>query len=351
MIDISNLPYKQYAAKGLLEDLYPYIEKDSELSRDDLTPGIIKAIEIDGKLYTLVSGYNVMSIVGAPSVVGTDMGWTMDEMQDIIKAHPEADCPFGQYMTRDSILQYLCMLNMDKYMNWQTGECKFNSDDFKKLLTFAKTFPEKYDDQDGKNWVDPSTLVQDGRQLFEMFNASDFQSYQYYKAMFGGAITFKGFPSDDKGGSVAQISGGLAMTSSCKSKDAAWQFMRILLTEDYQDNLSWGYPISQKAFDKKLAEAMKQEYTTDENGKQIPVSHGGMSMGDGLQVEFYAITQEEADQIKALINSVDHTVVNDQSLTNIITEESAFFFSGEKTADQVADIIQSRMTIYVNEQR
>ena len=141
------------------------------------------------------------------------------------------------------------------------------------------------------------------------------------------------------------------MTSSCKSKDAAWQFMRILLTEDYQDNLSWGYPISQKAFDKKLAEAMKQEYTTDENGKQIPVSHGGMSMGDGLQVEFYAITQEEADQIKALINSVDHTVVNDQSLTHIITEESAFFFSGEKTADQVADIIQSRMTIYVNEQR
>lgn len=351
LIDISNLPYKQYAAKGLLEDLYPYIEKDTELSRDDLAPGIIKAIEIDGKLYTLVSGYNVMSIVGAPSVVGTDMGWTMDEMQDIIKAHPEADCPFGQNMTRDSILQTLCMLNMEKYMNWQTGECSFNSDDFKKMLTFAKTFPEKFDDQDGTNWVDPSTLVQDGRQLFDIFNASDFQSYQYYKAMFGGAITFKGFPSDTGSGSVAQISGGLAMTSSCKSKDAAWQFMRTLLSEDYQENLSWGYPISQKAFDKKLAEAMKQEYTTDENGKKVPVSNGGMSMGDGLQVQFYAITQEEADQIKALINSVDHTAVYDQSLTSIITEESAFFFSGEKTVDQVADIIQSRMTIYINEQR
>ncbi len=351
IIDISNLPYKQYAAKGLLEDLYPYIENNSELSRDDLMAGIIKAIEIDGKLYTLISGFNVMSIVGAPSVVGTEMGWTMDEMQDIIKAHPEADCPFGQYMTRDSILQYLCMLNMEKYMNWQTGECSFNSDDFKKMLTFAKSFPEKYDDQDGQNWVDPSTLIQDGRQLFEIFNTGDFQTYQYYKATFGGAITFKGFPSDTKGGSVAQISGGLAMTTSCKSKDAAWQFMSTLLSDEYQENLSWGYPISQKAFDKKLAEAMKQEYTTDENGNKVPVSRGGMSMGDGIQVEFYAITQEEADQIKSLINSVDHTVVYDQNLTNIITEESAFFFSGEKTVDQVADIIQSRMTIYINEQR
>ncbi|MFB0919679.1 MAG: hypothetical protein QMB62_02165, partial [Oscillospiraceae bacterium] len=124
-----------------------------------------------------------------------------------------------------------------------------------------------------------------------------------------------------------------------------------LLTEEYQDNLSWGYPISQKAFDKKLADAMKQEYTTDENGNKVPVSRGGMSMGDGIQVDFYALTQEEADQIKALVNSVDHTAVYDQSLTDIITEESAYFFSGEKTVDQVADIIQSRMTIYVNEQR
>ncbi|PKM74070.1 MAG: hypothetical protein CVU91_03230 [Firmicutes bacterium HGW-Firmicutes-16] len=351
IIDISNLPYKQYAAKGLLEDLYPYIESDSELSRDDLTPGIIKAIEIDSKLYTLISGYNVMSIIGASSLVGTEMGWTMDEMQDIINAHPEADCPFGQYMTRDTILQYLCMLNMEKYMNWQTGECSFNSDDFKKMLTFAKSFPEKYDDQDGRNWVDPSTLVQDGRQLFDIFNTGDFQTYQYYKAMFGGEITFKGFPSDSKGGSVAMISGGLAMTTSCQSKDAAWKFVRTLLSEEYQENLNWGYPISQKAFDKMLAEAMKQEYTTDENGNKVPVSNGGMSMGDGLVVDFYAITQAEADQIKALIDSVDHTAVYDESLTSIITEESAFFFSGEKTADQVADIIQSRMTIYINEQR
>lgn len=351
LIDISNLPYKQYAAKGLLEDLYPYIDSDSELSRDDLMPGIIKAVETDGKLYQLISGFNVMSIIGAPSVVGTETGWTMDEMQAIIEAHPEADYPFGMYMTRDNILQYLCMLNMDKYMNWQTGECSFNSDEFKKLLTFANSFPKEIEEQEDGEYVDPSTMIQDGRQLFDIFSSGDFQTYQYYKAMFGGAVTFKGFPSDSESGNVAQISGGLAMTTSCKSKDAAWQFLRVLLSDDYQKNLSWGYPISQKAFDAKLAEAMKQEYTTDENGKQVPVSSGGMSMGDGLTVDFYAITQEEADQIIGLVNSVDRTMVYDQSLLNIITEETAYYFSGEKTVDQVADIIQSRMTIYINEQR
>ena len=351
LIDISNLPIKQYAAKGLLEDIYPYIEGDSELSRDDLMPGVIKAVETDGKLYQLVSSFSVMSIVGAPDVVGTEMGWTMDEMQEIINAHPEADYPFGSYMTRDSIMQYLCMLNMDKYMNWQTGECSFNSDEFKKLLTFANSFPEKIDESDEGTYIDPGVMIQDGRQLFSIFSASDFQNYQYYKAQFGGAITFKGFPSDSGSGNVAQINGGIAMTSSCKDKEGAWKFMRTLLTEDFQENLNWGYPISKKAYDKKLAEAMVQEYTTDENGNKIKVSNGGMSMGDGAVVEFYAITQEEADQITALINSVDHTASYDQSLLNIISEEAAYYFSGEKTVDQTADIIQSRMTILINEQR
>ncbi len=351
MIDISQLPYKQYAAKGLLEDLYPLIESDKELSRDDLMPGIMKAIETDGKLYQLVSSFYVMSLVGAPSVVGNEMGWTMDEMQKIIADHPEADYPFGMYMTRDNILDALCMLNMDSYMNWQTGECKFDSDEFKKLITFAKSFPEKVEESQDGTYTDPATLIHDGRQLFDNFSAGDFQNYQYTKATFGGAVTFKGFPTESGSGNVAMISGGLAMTSSCKAKDGAWQFMRTLLTEDYQDKQSWGFPLSQKAYDKKLAEAMKQEYNTDENGNQVKVSHGGMSIDGGATVEFYAVTQEEADQIKALIDSVDRTVAYDQNLLNIIKEESAFFFSGEKTVDQTAEVIQSRMTIYINEQR
>ncbi len=354
IINISSLPYQQYAAKGLLEDLYPFIDKDPDVAKEDFVKSIISAVETDGKLFQLISSFGVMSIVGSPSVVGEEMGWTMDEMQAVIAEHPEADLPFGQHKSRENILQMLCMLNMENYMNWQTGECSFNSDDFKKLLTFASTFPSQEElekaSQEG-DWIDPGTLISEGRQLFDMFNASDFQNYQYYKAMFGGKVSFKGFPTEKKNGNVASFDGGLAMTTSCKDKEGAWQFMRTLLLEDYQDNLDWNYPIIQKSFDKKLAEAMKQEYTTDENGNKVPVSHGGMSMGNGPTIEFYAITQEEADQIKALIDSVENTVVYDESITNIISEEAALFFAGQKTVDQTADIIQSRMNIYINEQR
>ena len=352
LIDISQLPYKQYAAKGLLEDFYAYLDKDdSPVKRADFVQSILKASEIDGKLYALATSFSINSIIGAPAVVGDEMGWTVDEMQQIVSEHPDADVPFGMYMTRDGILQSLCMLNMSDYIDWQTGQCAFNTDDFKSLLTFVKSFPEQIKEDDNSEYIDDATLIQDGRELFQIFSASDFNSFQYYKATFGGAITFKGFPNENRNGNVAQLNGGLAMTTSCKDKDGAWQFISALLSEDYQKNLDWYFPIIQKAFDQKLAKAMEQQYTTDENGNKVPVSTGGMGMGDGAMVEFYAISQEEADQIKALINSVEYTSAYDQKAYDIISEEAAYFFSGEKTVDKTAEIIQNRISLYINEQR
>lgn len=353
LIDVSNMPYKQYASKGLLEDLYPYLDNDPDYSKEALVQSIVKAAEVDGKLYQLMSGFSVMSIIGNPEVVGTEMGWTMAELQAIIEQHPEADLPFGSYMTRENLLQYFLMLNMDDYMNWETGECSFNSDEFKNLLTFAKTFPSSEEFEAAMKdyeWVEPAVLIREGRQLVSMFSASDFDSFQYEKNAFGGNITFKGLPSADKSGNIATISSGIAMTTSCKDKDGAWQFIREIISDESQKN-QWYFPVVQKIYDENLAEAMKQEYTTDENGNQIPVPHGGMSYGNGEAISFYAITREEADQFNAMINSVTKLFSYDMTVIDRINEDVQAFFAGEKDVNQTAETIQSRMNIYLNEQR
>ncbi|NCC68773.1 MAG: extracellular solute-binding protein, partial [Clostridia bacterium] len=59
IIAINDFSYDQYAAKGLLEDLYPYLEADSDISADDFVPSILKIQETDGKLYHLGTGFTV----------------------------------------------------------------------------------------------------------------------------------------------------------------------------------------------------------------------------------------------------------------------------------------------------
>ena len=108
--------------------------------------------------------------------------------------------------------------------------------------------------------------------------------------------------------------------------------------------------------DEKIAEAMEKEFSTDENGNQIEVPKYtfGMSTGDGSdyqEFEVYAATQEEIDKYLDLIERVDSTYRYDEKLMAIITEETAPFFAGQRSAAETASIIQSRAKIYVNEQR
>ena len=68
--------------------------------------------------------------------------------------------------------------------------------------------------------------------------------------------------------------------------------------------------------------------------------------------EAYELKQAEADQIMALINGT--TRVSDESsdeIMEIITQDTAPYFAGQKSLDDVVRQLQSKMNIKINEQR
>jgi ABC-type glycerol-3-phosphate transport system substrate-binding protein len=348
IIAINDFSYDQYAAKGLLEDLYPYMEADSDISADDFIPSILKIQETDGKLYHIGTGFTVNSLVGSPATVGSEPGWTIQEMQEVLDEHPNADYLFGYQTSREDLFSMLLMGNYENYIDWETGECKFDSDEFKSLLTLVNSFPSSEDiDWENSEYISSAELVATGRQLISSFSLWDFTAIQETIATFGNDLVFKGYPCESRQGNIAYIYGSMAITTTCENKDGAWQFIRTLLSEDAQEEMWNGMPINQKVFDAKLKDAMKQDY--DENGD--PISYGGMSDENGNMIEFYAVTQEQADMILSLIDSVSRTSAVQQDVIDLITEAAAPFFDGSKTVDTVASEIQSRMTIYVNEKR
>ena len=62
-------------------------------------------------------------------------------------------------------------------------------------------------------------------------------------------------------------------------------------------------------------------------------------------------TQEEVDEICEFIYSVKKVNKFDNNIRNIINEEAQSFFEGQKSAQEVAQIIQSRAQIFVDENR
>ena len=353
IISTSQLPIRQYAAKGLLEDLWPYIDADPELGRDAVMEPVFQALEQDGKLYQVTPSFSIFTVAGAPALVGDTPGWTLDDLYAALDKLPEGADVFNQYTTQNDILLQCCAMAMDEFVDWETGTCSFDSPEFMQILEFAASFPAEFDwdDYDFSDSESDYSRIASGKQLLSIVNGSDFQQFQMDKAMFGGDVTYIGFPTTSGSGSAFQINTGLAMSSSCANKEGAWQFIRTVLSADYQQDNVWEFPTNKEAFDSKLEDAMTPVYYTDpETGEQVEQPMGSWGMED-LTVEMYALKQEEADQILELINSTDRVFTYDQDIFDIISDDTGAFFEGQKNVEETAALIQNRVSLYVNEQR
>ena len=86
-----------------------------------------------------------------------------------------------------------------------------------------------------------------------------------------------------------------------------------------------------------------------ENGKKV--EYDDSYYVDGHEIVIPPMTKEEVEAFKEQLYSLTQVYKLDEALLNIIEEEAAPYFSGQKKAKDVAVIIQSRVQLYVNENR
>ncbi len=364
ILDLSGLPLKQFANKGFLEDLYPWLDSDPEVSRDALIPSVLKALEINGGLYQTCDGFGVQTVVGASAVVGDKPGWTLEQYRAALAGMPEGCEPFDRYTTRPGMLSTCLSLDGDSFVNWNTGECSFDSEAFVALLEFVNSFPAEFQFDEDAQWSvddEPPARIARGEQMLYAQSISYLDGMAELEAIFGGEMTFIGYPTAYGTGNMFDVNGGggsYAMSSKCSNKEAAWEFLRQFFSESYQDKNTWRLPTNINSFEKKLKSAMTPSYVTDsngnpvldENGDKIEIDYGSWSWG-GVTVQYHPMTQAEADQVRQLIETTSKTNSFDEEIYNIVLEGAAPFFDGQRSAQEVAKQIQSKAMLYVNEQR
>ena len=354
------IPIRQYAAKGLLEDLWPYIDADPEYTRDKLMTQPLNAAQTDGRLYQLPIDFGVTTAAALNKVVGEYTTWTLADVNDALSKLPEGATVFNKYYTQSEMLQYCVAMNAESFMNWQDGTCNFDTDEFRALLEFVKLFPAEYDwKSDSDDYESDYTRLKNGKQLLYPTSLSGFSDLYYTFAALNNDIRFVGFPREDgSSGNAFNASCTLSISTTCRDKSGAWAFIRSTLSDDYQESI-WSYPIVKSVFEAKAQEAMTQEYETDADGNQIldddgnpiPISSGGMSYGNEPMIELYAVTQEQYDAVLALIDSTTTFVDYDQNVLDIISDEAAGYFAGSKTVEEASKLIQSRVSLYIQEQK
>ena len=330
ILDIMRLPMHSYIAKGLLVDLYPFLDADNELSRESLVESMLKTSEVNGSLYRLIPSFELTTIFGHPSILGEYPGWTADEFLDVINSNPNADRPVGNHGTKTGFLSFLIRNNIDEYIDWSSGTVYFENDDFIKMLETANTYPDHLD-----TGISINHAVAEGRQIMQIdrFGILDFQ---IYRSLFGGELVLKGFPAANRDGNVFRPLTNLAITKDCDDPEAAWEFLRLFLLEDIQRNINpaWMFPMNKVVFDEVLNTKIE----------------GVVGIGSFiLKEDEMNLTLNEIDYLKDIINNTTRIRNDDDTIWDIISETASDFFNGRHTAQDAARIIQSRAAIYLSE--
>lgn len=376
----SNLPIDKYAAKGVIADLNTFMDGGNGLSRDYFVPQVMSALEKDGKLYELPTSFSVQTAYALSSIASQYDTWNVAAVQDAMTQLQEGATVFSNGWTKNTALSNCLSRNLSAFVDWTTGKCEFDSEAFQQLLAFCNSFPAETSDGDGAiayassadiavddaMWDSDATRITNGKQLMSTIGMYSFDSYIWNVYAIRDKITFTGYPTEDGSGSSFELQMPMAISSVTKYPDAAWDFVCSIIkkmnTID-ENNYYYGFPISQAAFDAEMTDIMTEQYQLDEKGEQVDWDGDGepdkairgsyetMENGETVYKDVYALTQEDIDQILGVINSTRSVYDYDQEILDIITDEVAAYFAGDKDVQTTASMIQSRVNLYVQEQR
>jgi len=345
--------YANYVSKGLLADIGKLLEEDEELGKLEYLQNVWDAFSVNGKLCAVVPSFNVRTMIAKKSLVGEPQSWTMADVEAVLATMPEGAKAFGDMM-RDTYIYYILSYAGQDFIDVETGKCNFNSQSFIEMLEYAKTLPKEYPEDYWENYDYRSQENQyrENRALLYDLYISNIRDCKYQiKGYIGEEISFVGFPTEDSNGSTLS-SGNYTFMISAKSghEAGAWQFVRQFLTEEYQTGGQiYDMPVLKSAFLAKAKEATERPYWTDEDGNKEYYDDTWYINGEEMILEPF--TQEEVDEICEYIYTVNRTAYYNEDIRNIITEEAEAFFSGQKSVQEVVDIIQSRAQVFVNENR
>lgn len=356
IIDMSYTSVEKYVEMGLLEDITPYLEADLEIGSEDVIASVMEAMKINGKIYFVTPGFSIKTIVGKTKDVGKQSGWNFDEMKMALNKKGDSVSLFYDEtcIGKESLLYYFLESGHMDYVDWKTGECGFNSKEFKDILEFCNGRGLKEDAVYGEeaDIENVPSRIRAGEVLLYVNNGLLLEDIQTNRQIFGEDITYIGYPNKEKQGSCFEFTHQIGISSKSEVKEKAWEFVRIFLTREYQGEcLKYeAIPTRQDCFDMKIKEKTTTKAYVDEFGNEIEPLDVTWFWGD-VQLQNKPLSQEDVDTFISLVNNTKRTVNYDENILSIIMEEAQVYFQGDRKLNKTAKIIQKRVETYVNEQR
>lgn len=325
LIDTSILP-ENAIKDGLLVDMLPYIDADTEISREDFIEPLLNAMMKRGGLYEYTDKFTLLTMFTREDCFPGREAWTVDGIRTLMVQHAELDC-----LSRERLLETFILAATAEFIDWETMSCSFDSLAFQSWLSFLKERPEhieRYESpllfhvsadfvSEAGNWA--RTMMETDYAVSGFPNASGTGSY---------FVKLRGIFDED-----APTMGSntrLGILASGAHPDGAWRFVKTLMLGAKGERSIEGIPIFKERFEKALEAEMAKKH----------------DVGPGVVV----FGESDAQVLREQVYGTTKLVHHDEVLLQLIRSETAPYFAGQKTLEETVQQIQTRVGIYLAEQ-
>ncbi len=356
------------AGNGALCDLYEFIDNDDTLSRDSFVPNTLNCFETDGKLYSLPNRFYLnVGMVAKTKFVGADSDWSLDKIIDVLNEYP--DNVEINYDSKQQRLSY--HITYEDWIDYETATCHYTDESFIKYLEWCNIpdnieseypdWEEMTEEESQANFISDQRKYIDDKAIFDSFDWMTYSGYvEDTRGKFNGEeLTYLEAP-------VLEGVNILAITSTSEHKELAWEYIKARLTDEKytmpRGRQEGPFPITKSGLEIYL-EHERDSYIDFSEHKEITdpewLNYHGLTyqLGENIYgddvMKLGEITDEDVQFVNDMIARAEPSDSVYFPLTadyyEIMDDELNRFFNGETTAQECAELIQDRVTIYLSE--
>lgn len=329
---------------GLLQDMSPLWEKEDSSWRALYYTDLIELMKNGDELYSIPYAFVINNHVILDKKAA-DTKPTYSDWLKYMDEHADGRALFR--MTGQEFLRSCLCYDASSFIDEKTGKSQFSCQEFKDLLRLSKEYCMSIEE-----W---NNMSERESVLAENWITGDFSREIASGCEYGTNGQYYGLISKD-GGHACLSGESISITSKCEDVEGAWEFIKVLLSpgpqeydmrvDDPRDIHLNDFPVLRSSMEYLL------DFDLNPKAHEEYWYHYDYDNGDDWTIdEVTPMTEEEAQTVRDFISSVDYVYYSDYEIVNVVMEESAPYFSGQKSLDDVVAIIDNRVQTILNERQ
>ncbi len=340
--------------KGLLTELSQVLEQDTLAL---LFPGVLEYGQMDGGLYSVSHTATATTLMISKELWPKDT-WTWEEAVTLLEQLEQSGQPVqsimndspGNVLTGGYLLGYFFLRDLEhcSLLDAENGKAYFDSEAFCHLLEVCKRYAQS-ENSTGDSVMLNEAYVAGRKRLKEgeilcykpLQSAGEFRWFSDDLADFGEDYHLVGYPTEGQCGSFLSCNDGIAVNASSEHAKIAAEFVNYIVSRGCQENNDT--PVRRDIFEGRISEAGDYKGADGKPHVFLRTSQGY------LEIEARPDGTSYLPEYLAFMDSCRVSKGVTDPLREIILEEAEAYFSGDKDVQAVADIIQNRVQLYLNE--